>query len=70
VAYLNNVDVDKPWWRAEPRDKQLCHLMLHLHSCITIVVVEVLVGFVVDLLRGTCSATYSWCSVTNTLAGS
>jgi hypothetical protein len=64
-----------PWWRAEPQDKQPCHLVLHLHSCITIVVVvvvvvEVLLGFVVNLLGGTCSAAYSWCSVTNTLAGS
>jgi hypothetical protein len=49
--------------------------VLHLHSCITIVVVvvvvvEVLLGFVINLLGGTCSAAYSWCSVTNTLAGS
>jgi hypothetical protein len=36
-------------------------------SCITIVVVEVLLGFVVDLLRGTCSTAYNWCSMTNTL---
>jgi hypothetical protein len=71
VAYLNNVDVGKPWWRAEPRDKQPCYLVLHLHSCITIVVVvEVLLGFVVSLLGGTCSAAYSWCSVTNTIVGS
>jgi hypothetical protein len=33
--------------------------VLHLHSCITIVVIEVLLGFVVDLLGGTCSAAYN-----------
>jgi hypothetical protein len=25
-GFLNNVDVGKPLWRAEPRDKSLCHL--------------------------------------------
>jgi hypothetical protein len=33
VAYLNNVDVGQPLWRAEPRDKSgVIVLLLALHS--------------------------------------
>jgi hypothetical protein len=28
-GYLNNVDVSKPLWQAEPRDKSLCHLCFY-----------------------------------------
>jgi hypothetical protein len=28
-GYLNNVDVSKPLWRAEPRDKSLCLLCFY-----------------------------------------
>jgi hypothetical protein len=27
-GYLNNVDVSKPLWQAEPRDKSLCQLCI------------------------------------------
>jgi hypothetical protein len=29
-GYLINMDVSKPSWRAEPRDKSLCHLCFYL----------------------------------------
>jgi hypothetical protein len=36
-GFLNNVDVSKPLWRAEPRDKSLSRVCSHLNSCIALV---------------------------------
>jgi hypothetical protein len=33
-GFLNNVDVSKPLWRAEPRDKSLSRVCSHLYSCL------------------------------------
>ena len=43
------MDIGKPWWRAEPRDKSLCHLVLVLLHCV-LVVVEVIFRIEADLL--------------------
>jgi hypothetical protein len=36
-GFLNNVDVSKPLWRAEPQDKSLSRVCSHLYSCIDLV---------------------------------
>jgi hypothetical protein len=36
-GFLNNVDVSKPLWRAEPRDKSLSRVCSLLYSCIALV---------------------------------
>jgi hypothetical protein len=33
-GFLNNVDVSKPLWRAEPQDKSLSRVYSLLHSCL------------------------------------
>jgi hypothetical protein len=33
-GFLNNVDVGKPLWRAEPRDKSLSRVCSVLYSCL------------------------------------
>jgi hypothetical protein len=33
-GFLNNVDVSKPLWRAEPRDKSLSRVCFYLYSCV------------------------------------
>jgi hypothetical protein len=35
-GFLNNVDVSKPLWRAEPQDKSLSHVCSRLYYCIAL----------------------------------
>ena len=53
------MEVNKPWWRVEPRDKSLCHLCFALF--LAIFVLEVFLGFDLDLQIGGGATTSRWC---------
>ena len=40
-GFLNNIDIGKPWWRAEPRDKS-CALFLYALNYIICVPLDLL----------------------------
>ena len=39
-GFLNNIDIGKPWWQAEPRDKSC--LVPYVLNCIICVLLDVL----------------------------
>ena len=53
------MDIDKPYWRAEPRDKSVFRVLV---ICIAILVFVVILGFGPDLLARALSPTFRWCN--------
>jgi hypothetical protein len=57
-GYLNNVDVSKPLWRAEPQDKSLCHLCFYIIYSLLVVLslyLAYILRFRFDLLWCACA---------------
>jgi hypothetical protein len=57
-GYLNNVDVSKPFWWAEPRDKSLCHLCIYFIYILLVglsLYLAYILCFRFDLFRCTCA---------------